>query len=275
MNGFVKISISRASVVPVENRVAWLGKHGVIAKRFEIRAVAELGVWELLSRISDDGEVEWRYALANRVGPAAYANKRIEEAIAERLREDPTDLSDFDATAILVAASEKAEEVKRIEAAKKAAKQRRIAEVATWVAETTNIFAPNIVRAASEGRDVRAAVRHTIIARIEEVIDSLDNFGRPAAAYDFETDKRTPSRAAYDIRDAIVAVEAELIEAAALPGATVTISDFGRGDVAEEDKKVWRSMIEITIAHPWVTEITKHVLTEPLNYQPAEEGDDD
>lgn len=148
------------------------------------------------------------------------------------------------------------------------------AEVAAWVAGTSGIFAPNIVRAASEGRDVRAAVRHTIIARVEEVIDSLDNFGRPAAAYDFELDKRAPSSAAYDIRDAIVAVEAELIEAAALPGATVTISDFGRGDVAKGDKKVWRSMIEITIAHPWVTEITQHVLTEPLNYEPAEEGDD-
>lgn len=92
------LKIARNEIVPSEGRAAWLDKWGKIGKEVEVSASAELCDWEGAPgiEIDADGAILDRHSW---VDPDTLA--AIRKQIIARLRVDPTNVLDFDATEIL------------------------------------------------------------------------------------------------------------------------------------------------------------------------------
>ena len=185
-------------------------------------------------------------------------------------------------------AAKEAEEVAEKEAkeAKEAAeaerKERAKAALQTW-AGSSSVLPHRVRRAANEGMDVRSEVLRLARAGLRTAIENvtrrtLDETGDIFVNwYNCRVREDVPSNEAYALFDALTAATPALAEAAMLPGAKVTVGPFVRVDVAPKGPDVWRSAVRVTLTHEWLKTgtLTLHPLSEPLDYEPSNDNDDD
>ena len=116
MKSSIVIEVTRDGIVPseAEERAQWLEQHGVLPEEVKVSAVAELKSWAAAgANISPDGRADITGCHGN---PDVIRN-RLRKAIALRLRADPSDRSDFDATEVLDGvAAERADKARKAEA---------------------------------------------------------------------------------------------------------------------------------------------------------------
>lgn len=254
------IVIRRYQVVPEgESRVGWLEKHGVVPTEFKVPVSADLKDWALAGvSIGDDGSISAKWQ--------SWRNE-LEHALESKLRDNPFDLSVFDASDFLRDFSN----TRQAEAEKRT-------KLASWVTENgENVgLELSLIRAAKEGRDVTSAMIDATKARIFAELNAVEP-ETVLYAITGDTYSQAPTTRAYAIRDSLVGRIDEIRKAAILPTPKVTISDFVYVDVAPVGEEVLRTGIEIKVFHPWLGagNLGAHVLTEPLNYDPDDDDNDD
>lgn len=233
-------------------------------------------------RVSDDPRGVYLDSIA-RADPRVLARK--ERLTLEVL---PVTVAAWEAERVRLAqeADQKANEKKRIEAEKAAAKAARQAAIREWVVKCGDAakLPLAVLRAAREGRDVSDAVGNAVDASVcaaikaaipqkyqSDVVVGSKTYG------EHEMDRRVPTQRAYDVRDALVAARELIIAAVMLPGVGFTVGDFQRFDVSSDDAKIYRSGVDVIVKHPWYPafDFGQIVLTEPLNYPSQSDSDED
>lgn len=166
------------------------------------------------------------------------------------------------------------EALARLEALREARKQeeerRRESlecDARTWAAEhaTAALAAPEIQRAAREGRRVRNAITTAVEELLRDhVMHAIPEYASVVEVYDIQDRDDVPSREAYATLDAIRV--ASKTWANQLPELEIADSGVCRIDVAAHGDPEWRTGVVVTASHPWFTEtIEIAVISEPLN----------
>lgn len=147
-----------------------------------------------------------------------------------------------------------------------------------WVLErgAGSPFAPEIVRAAREKRQVRGAVQACLREQLRRCLEPLGE--DVVASYVSEAREGVPHAADYGVLDRLTeaAQDGTLSSAALLPGAEIEIGPIARHDVAPRGAAVWRTGVSVTLSHPWLDDpIEWTVLSEPVEAEQDEYDDED
>jgi hypothetical protein len=265
MNATLLIDVPSYMIVPREGGVAWIEAHGPLAQGLALTASASLSDWDAAgASVQPDGTL----------APTSL-DESLRESAALVLRADPA-IREWDATEALRAivvqhAAERAEREARREErraereaherylaerdaeieARGVALQARVLALRTW-AMSAAALPGNIRRAASEGRDVRVAVRRAIHERILAVLEK-QGLTTLRETREIEEDERVPTERAYEVLDLLSGDEMrEDLTACAfgLPELRLS-SEFVRVRLPTRE---WRSAVELEISHPWLAD---------------------